>query len=130
MLSPEEIGRANERRFFAIFSDPSLVTPWWFMEMRTVSRTLDAHGVDAVATIHDPQKINPIRVPFQIKSSCAAMTDYFVKHPRAWFAGVVVVVVNKYRSDHVICGRVFRALQEIHEKEIRYDSYFKTLKTI
>ncbi len=119
----------NEDIFFrAVTADTE--KPWWLLGVEPASPILDVRGVDALAEVVYPDKTTVVKVPVQIKGSCAGMREYYRLHPSARRARVVVLPVNKHFYAEQILYFFLRRLERVRQANIRYDDYLAKLESI
>ncbi len=119
-------GNDAEGRFFDIvrsIKDSSLP------KIRRIRRTgsqFDQLGVDFVVFLIRSDS-RDIKVPFQIKSSYPAVKKFYKTHPTYKHLGVILIVINSYRSDDEISKEIVARLNKVLFEHRNYDEFFKLI---
>lgn len=125
-LTPGEIrGKAAEERFVSLAR--SLKGSTNIVRVKFASRRLDQHGVDAVVSLRLPSK-QILKVPVQVKSSEAGVSEYKEQYPQYVDQGVIIMVVNERRSDEEIRSELKFRLQVVQRTQVSFVQFFASMR--
>ncbi len=126
----QELGRANELRFFRAMGVRTDETPDWFRKVKPAPKVFDKCGIDAFAFVGFQEGERRLRIPVQIKSSRAGEEKYLQIHTLCKEHGVVVVVINPQATDRQLRQQVYDQLAETRAKKMENGTRFTELHTL
>lgn len=121
------IGAECELYFLNAFKDPCK-KPYWLVSVTQAPPRLDALGVDAIAQVRYPGSGDLVDVPIQIKSNKKIVAEYYLAHPEARRAHVVVLVIWMKDDPRLIRERLCERIQALRCANIRFEEYFRSLE--
>jgi hypothetical protein len=121
----QRIGDMAEERFLTAANIKTLLTPEWFIKVEAGGVAWDVRGIDAFAYIEPIDGSKRMIVPIQVKSSTLAKERYIRKYPQHVTAGVVIMVVQPYRTDDEIRHQLYSFLGQVRNKNERYDEFLR-----
>lgn len=116
----------NEVLFFDAFAR-NYPKPRYLKDISRASPRLDALGVDAIALVVY-QDGEEVRVPIQLKGTRAQVDRYYIVHPEAFRAKVIVLVVDGDMSPQCIRARLYEKLEATRMRNIKFEDYLKRLE--